>query len=168
MTNVEVIFSTLGTFIVLVVGALGGWYIKISQNRHQQNIELEKLREQGRIEQLKAQAAHDNKAKRDTTKEWTELADKQALMLEERGQEIHDLRDRVQAAEIRDKACQLRQARLESTVEEQTNRLEEAFQHISDLEDALSKSGVTVIRRRQPKPGSKTHHKPLTGEGSPS
>lgn len=165
MSLVEVL-GALGIFITTVLAALGGWWIKLSNNRHQQVLEIRRLETERDLQLAKTQAAIAAKTDRTKAREYSELNERQVEMLEERGKEIHELRDRLNKAELKQKVteqkelqCQQRVTHLEQIVTEWQTRFEEIFAYTEDHEEALANAKIPVIRRRRPliQPSSKTH-----------
>jgi chromosome segregation ATPase len=155
------VLGGVGTLATIVGGVLGAWWIKILDKRHQHQMDLAAVERKAK----KEDAAADRKAKKDNMDDFDKLllATQDELKVS-RGM-IHDLSNRVQTAETKEHVCQLRLTRAETVLGQLNERCGELMEYAEDLEDALRKANVPVIRRhRAPVPPPESA--PPTGDNN--
>jgi chromosome segregation ATPase len=155
--DVGAVLGAVGILHTTVVGTLGLWWLRILNKRHQNEMEKAEVDRKYRI----ADDAIKRKTKKETQEEFQELFEATKSELSESREQIHDLLNRVSTAEAKETVCQIRLARAETLLAEMAKRIEDLEMYIEDLEAAMSKANLPIVRRRRPNQGSGLH-KPVS------
>jgi hypothetical protein len=153
-----VVISAVGGAVVLVVGALGGWYLKILAAR----ADIASRQREADERAKKDGQANDRKARKDTLEELYEILAVQRKDREDDRQLIHGLRNDMVAANHKLAICEHDREQLQWQADE--NRAE-----IDELRTALVEAGIRVPHRgggwpAKPRPESPAAEPP-TAEG---
>jgi hypothetical protein len=120
-TDWSVVIGAVGAAVVLVVGALGGWYLKILSAR----AALDQTRRAADEKARAATAAADRREKRDTTDELYRLLDAKEKDIQEYRDLIHGFRDDMGLLSNRLAVCEYDRTRLRMAVEDQGEAIRE-------------------------------------------
>lgn len=142
----NVFFQALAGAVVLVVVALGTWYLKILNRRY--DFEIQKVELERKIKKDEATARRTEK--KDDFQETKALLAETKVALQESREQLHESRNQNQVIAAREAACQLQLARLEVASEGLTKQVDDLQTYVEDLENALEANGIKVIRRRRP------------------
>lgn len=156
-------FAALGGLTVTIGTVFGTWYLRILSKRY--DFELKKAELERKAK--KDAAVEARKSSTESYEEVMQLVEAQKQQIAENRTETHDLRQRVQTAEQREIACQIKLSRAETKLEGLQSQLQDTNNYCEDLEDALKAKGIDVVRKRRPNPFGSGTHKPPTEPPTP-
>ena len=139
------VLGAVGTLAVTVAGALGVWWFRILDKRHKHELAMQEADRKAK----KEEAASKRQDKKDVIEDFEKLLKAQEQQIKENRDEVHELVNRVTVAENKEHACQIRLTRVETQLEEQRLKTDDAILYIEDLEAALTRANVPIVRRRR-------------------
>lgn len=142
------VIGAVGTLLAGVIGALGGWYLKILSERNKMLLAEKELDLKAKKEEATAQRS------RETIKELNEAIDQLGSDRDEDRKQIHALRDRLNAQGLELAVCQVKlTACEEDRVELRT--------HLQSMATEMRKHNIFV----QPIPSTSSPLPPPTPQG---
>jgi chromosome segregation ATPase len=180
--ELNAVLGALGTFVTIVAGVLGGWYLRVLDKKANirqadANIKLAELNLQLEAAKLKTdsearaaveveesgrksraqETADDRKERKDLISEQREAIEYLKTEREEYRKDLHDVRDRLHAVTVELAVCKTELATCRADHDEQK-------QLNAAMLEALTENGIKVL---VPGAGSKPH-RPLGPQTSPA